>query len=140
VPRYVADRVLLAPLDDVWDFLAEPYNLADWWPSVSGVEPDRRGLAPGARWTVLSSDKPGLFRRPMAGGTLIVLDVQPRRGLAFQLTADRLNAELTLEAVDEARTKVSLIVDGPWLIGLRRAFPVQALARLYALLRTSEQP
>jgi uncharacterized protein YndB with AHSA1/START domain len=140
LPRFVADRILLAPIDDVWAFLAEPYNLADWWPGVSGVEPDRRGLAPGARWGVLSSDKPGYFRKPMAAGTLIVLDVQPMRSLAFQLTADRLDAELTLEAVDEARTKVSLIVDGPWLIGLRRAFPVQALAQLYSLLRTSEQP
>ena len=75
MPRYAADRVLLAPIDDVWTFLAEPYNLADWWPGVSGVEPDRRGLAPGARWKVLGPDRAGYFRKPMAAGTLLVLDV-----------------------------------------------------------------
>ena len=37
---------------DVWGFLAEPYHLSDWWPGIVGVEPDRRGFAPGARWKV----------------------------------------------------------------------------------------
>ena len=32
---------------DVWAFLAEPYHLSDWWPGITGVEPDRRGFAPG---------------------------------------------------------------------------------------------
>jgi uncharacterized protein YndB with AHSA1/START domain len=140
LPRYAADRVLLAPIDDVWTFLAEPYNLADWWPGVSGVEPDRRGLAPGARWKVLGPDRAGYFRKPMAAGTLLVLDVEPRRRFAFQLTGDRMEADVTLRAVDEARTEVKLVVEGPWLIGLRRIFPHQALERLYSLLRTSELP
>jgi uncharacterized protein YndB with AHSA1/START domain len=139
VPRYAAEQVLLAPLDDVWNFLAEPYNLADWWPGISGVEPDRRGFARGARWKVLGSMEPTLFRRPQSSGVLVVLDVQPRQRLAFQLTSDRLDAELTLRAADEARTEVSLVVEGPWLVGhRRRAFPRQALDRLHSLLRTSE--
>jgi uncharacterized protein YndB with AHSA1/START domain len=140
LPRYAADRVLLAPLDDVWAFLAEPYNLADWWPGISGVEPDRRGLAPGARWKVIGPDQPTYFRRPQATGTLLVLDVQPRERLAFQLAGDHIDAELTLRAADEARTQVSLVIEGPWLIGLRRAFPRQALDRLHSLLRSGEQP
>ena len=138
MPRYAADRVLLAPIDDVWAFLAEPYNLPDWWPGVSGVEPDRRGVAPGARWRVVAADRPSLFRRPLAAGTLLVLDVRPPERLAFQLAADRLDAELTLRALDERRTQISLVVDGPWLIGLNRAFPRRALARLHALVRTGE--
>jgi uncharacterized protein YndB with AHSA1/START domain len=137
LPRYAADRVLLAPLDDVWAFLAEPYNLADWWPGVSGVEPDRRGLAAGARWKVIGPNEPSYFRRPQTTGTLVVLAVAQRERIAFQLTGDRLDADLTLRALDEARTEVSLVVDGPWLIGLRRAFPRQALDRLYALVQTS---
>ena len=140
MPRYAADRVLLAPLGDVWAFLAEPYNLADWWPGISGVEPDRRGFAPGARWKVIGSNQPTYFRRPQATGTLLVLDVQPRERFAFQLTGDHLEAELTLRAADETRTEVSLVIEGPWLIGLRRAFPRQALDRLHSLLRTSEEP
>jgi uncharacterized protein YndB with AHSA1/START domain len=131
---------LLAPLDDVWAFLAEPYNLADWWPGVSGVEPDRRGLAAGARWKVVGPMQPSYFRRPQATGTLVVLAVEPRERLAFQLAGDHLDAELTIRAVDESRTEVSLVVDGPLLIGLRRGFPRQALARLHSLLRTGESP
>jgi hypothetical protein len=45
-----------------------------------------------------------------------------------------------LRAVDEQRTEISLVIEGPWLIGLRRAFPRQALARLHSLLRTGEEP
>jgi uncharacterized protein YndB with AHSA1/START domain len=140
LPRYAADSVLLAPLDDVWAFLEEPYNLGDWWPGISGVEPDRRGLAPGARWKVVGPMEPSYFRRPQATGMLQIVDVVPRQRIAFRLIVDRIDAELTLGAVDERRTKVSLIVDGPWLVGLRRAFPHRALARLHSLLRTSEEP
>ena len=139
MPRYAAERVLLAPLDDVWDFLAEPYNLADWWPGVSGVEPDRRGLAAGARWKVVGPTAPGYFRRPQAPGTLVVLDVVPRRRIAFQLAADRIDAELTIGAEDERRTKATLVVNAPWLLGLRGSLPSRALAQLHDLLRTSEE-
>jgi uncharacterized protein YndB with AHSA1/START domain len=140
MPRYVAARTLLAPLPDVWAFLAEPYNLADWWPGVSGVEPDRRGLAPGARWKVIGPNQPSLFRRPQMTGTLVVLAVQPLERIAFQLTGDRIDAELTLRATDEKETEVVLAVEGPFLVGLRRRFPAQALARLHSLLRTGEEP
>jgi uncharacterized protein YndB with AHSA1/START domain len=140
LPRYAASRTLLAPLDDVWEFVAQPYNLADWWPGIEGVEPDRRGLAPGARWKVVGPTRGSYFRKPMAGGALLVLDVQPRRRFAFQLTGDRIEAEIELRPVDEERTEVTLVVEGPWLIGLRRTFPRQALGRLFQLLRTSEQP
>jgi uncharacterized protein YndB with AHSA1/START domain len=138
MPRFAADRTILAPLDDVWAYLAEPYNLADWWPGVSGVEPDRRGLAPGARWKVIGPDRPSYFRRPQMTGTLVVLDVVPRERIAFQLTGDRIDADLMMRAVDAKSTEVSLIVDGPFLIGLRRRFPAEALGRLHSLLRTGE--
>jgi uncharacterized protein YndB with AHSA1/START domain len=139
MPRYAAKRTLLAPLDDVWTFLAEPYNLADWWPGVSGVEPDRRGLAPGARWKVIGPAQPSYLRKPQMTGTLIVLDVVPQRRIAFQLTGDRIDAELELRAVDVSRTEVDLVVDVPWLIGARRSFPRRALERLYSLVRTGEE-
>ena len=138
MPRYAADRVIVAPIDDVWSFLAEPYNLADWWPGVSGVEPDRRGLAPGARWKVIGPNQPSYFRRPQATGTLVVLDVAPLERIAFQLTGERIDADLRLRAIDERSTEVSLVVDGPWLVGLKRAFPRRALARLHSILRTGE--
>jgi uncharacterized protein YndB with AHSA1/START domain len=139
LPRFAADRILLAPLDDVWEFLSEPFNLADWWPGISGVEPDRRGLAPGARWRVIGPNVPSYFRRPQATGTLLVLEVVPKERIAFQLTGDRIDAELSLRAVDERRTEASLIVDGPFLVGLRRRYPAQALDRLYLLIQTGDE-
>jgi uncharacterized protein YndB with AHSA1/START domain len=135
LPRYAADRTLLAPLEDVWAFLAEPYNLPDWWPGVSGVEPDRRGLAPGARWKVLGPNEPTLLHKPDAAGTLLVLEVVPMSRIAFQVVAQRVDAELELEDAGEALTEVSLIVDAPFL-AIRRSFPRTALARLYDLVQT----
>jgi uncharacterized protein YndB with AHSA1/START domain len=139
VPRHASERILLAPIEDVWAFLAEPYNLSDWWPGVSGVEPDRRGLAPGARWKVVGPNQPSYLRKPQSTGTLLVLDVVPRERLAFQLTGDRIDVELTLAATDVNRTRARLLVEGPWLIGLNRRYPAQALSRLYSLLRTGEE-
>ena len=134
MPRYAADRVLLAPLDDVGAFVAEPFNLPDWFPGVAGVQPDRRGLAPGARWQVLGPDRPSLLRKPDAAGMLIVLDVVPQRRIAFQLTGQRLDAELELEQMGE-ETRAALAVDAPFLT-VSRSFPHKALQRLYELCQT----
>jgi hypothetical protein len=149
LPRYAADRILLAPPEDVWAFLAEPYHLADWWPGIGGVEPDRRGLAPGARWRVRGSDVlssapvfpligPGLLRKPGATGTLLVTDVVPGRRFAFQLVDERIEAELELDGIENGHTRVGLVVDASWAV-LRRSFPRLALARLYDLVQTSAE-
>jgi uncharacterized protein YndB with AHSA1/START domain len=137
VPKVQATRELFAPPRDVWAFLAEPHNLPDWWPGVAGVQPDRRGVAPGARWQVMGDDQPTFLRRPRATGALLVLAAERERRFAFQLTGERLDVELTLEPVGHDRTLARLEVDGPWLIGLRRSLPRQALGRLHALVQTS---
>lgn len=136
MPTVTASRELLAPLDDVWAFVAEPHNFPTWWPRVGGVQPDRRGLVPGARWQVQGENKPSLLRRPEAVGHLTVLDVEPKRRIGFHLSGDRLEVELTLEPAGENRTNASLRIQGPWLVGLSRALPRQALFRLHALCQT----
>ncbi len=149
MPRYAADRVLLAPPEDVWAFLTEPYNLADWWPGIGGVEPDRLGLVPGARWRIRGSDVlpsapglpligPSLLRRPGASGTLLVTEVVPGRRFAFQLVNERIEAEIDLDAIEHARTRVGLVVVASWTV-MRRSFPRLALARLYDLVQTSAE-
>jgi len=65
-----------------------------------------------------------------------VLAVEPKRRIGFQLSGDRLEVELTLEAEGEDRTRASLRVKGPWLVGLSRALPREALFRLHALCQT----
>lgn len=139
MPRYAAERTLLAPVEDVWTFLAEPYHLPDWWPGVAGVQPDRRGLAPGARWQVLGPDRPTLLKKPDASGVLLVLDVVPMQRIAFQLTAQRLDAELELAPAPDRQTRARLFVDAPFML-VRRAFPHQALQRLYDLVQTAAEP
>ena len=136
MPTVTVSRELLAPLDDVWAFVSEPHNFPNWWPRVGGVHPDRLGLVPGARWQVQAESKPSLLRRPEAVGQLLVLAVEPKRRFGFRLTGDRLEVELTLEPSREDRTDASLSVSGPWLVGLSRALPREALSRLHALCQT----
>ena len=139
MPRYEDSRELLAPRADVWAFVSEPFHLPDWWPGVSGVRPDRRGFAPGARWEVLGPDRPSLFRKPNMSGMLVVLAVEPFERFAFHLTGERLDVELRLAAAAEDRTAATLAVSGPMLVGLKRSLPRTALARLHNLVQTAAE-
>lgn len=133
MPRVRAERELLASLEDAWGFLAEPYHLSDWWPGIAAVEPDHRGLAPGARWHVRSADGPTLLRSAERSGLLIVVAVDPPHRLHFQLLADRLEAEILLTEAAPDRTLATLTVVSPWFVPLRRSFARRALARLHDL-------
>jgi uncharacterized protein YndB with AHSA1/START domain len=137
MPTYESECELLAPRADVWAFLSEPYNLPDWWPGISGLEPDRRGFAPGARWHIVGENRPSLLRKPNMSGTLLVLAVEPYERFAFQLTGERLDVELRLSEPEPKRTLARLSVSGPVLVGLRRSLPQKALGRLHALLQTA---
>ena len=138
MPRVEAARELLAPRGDVWAFLAEPRHLADWWPGIAAVEPDRRGLAAGARWQIRGTNRPSFLRSPNPTGMLLVLAARPER-IAFQLTGERMDVELRLDAPTADRTIATLSVSGPWLIGLGRSFPRRALAHLHALVQTAAE-
>jgi hypothetical protein len=132
-----ASRELLAARPDAWAFLAEPYHLPDWYPGVSGVTPDRRGAAAGARWQVVSSYEPTLFRKPASSGTLVVTASDPPRLFAFQLVAEKLDVRVELEAVAPDRSLATVTVEGPWLFAYRRSLARRAAARLYALCQTA---
>jgi uncharacterized protein YndB with AHSA1/START domain len=136
LPRYAAERVLLAPVEDVWAFVAEPYHLSDWWPGISGVEPDRRGMAAGARWQVL---RPSYTRKPETPGVLVVHAVEPRRRFAFELLRERAVAELLLGPLDARRTAAALTVTFPWWNIFNGTLPKQALRRLYDLIQTAAE-
>src|SRR5712691_12003570 len=123
MPTYQSERELLAPRAYVWAFLAEPYNLPDWWPGIGGLEPDRRGFAPGARWHIVGENRPSFFRKPNMSGMLLVLAVEPYERFAFHLTGERLDVELRLSATERNRTLAALVVDGTALIGLRCSPP-----------------
>jgi uncharacterized protein YndB with AHSA1/START domain len=136
LPRYAAERVLLASVDDVWRFLAQPYHLSDWWPGISGVEPDRRGLAAGARWKVQG---PSYLRKPETARMLLVRAVVPRELFSFELPADRIGVEVHLRATEQNRTSVTVSVGGRFLIGPRSRVAADALSRLYDLVQTAAE-
>ena len=136
MPRYAAERVLLAPVEDVWAFVAEPYHLSDWWPGISGVEPDRRGVAAGARWKVQG---PSYRRRPETPAVLLVHAVEARRRFAFELLSEHAVADLTLRPLDAQRTEAVLTVAFPWWNIFRGTLPKQALTRLYDLVQTAAE-
>ena len=136
-----ASRVLLAPREDVWALVAEPYSLPDWWPAYTGVEPDRRGLAEGARWDVVRSRTPGFLRRPRGNGLIVIRRVMPGAELAWHDVQQSLEAGLKLE--DRGRqTEATAWVDGPFwrlLSEGSRGLPQQALTRLYDLCQTASE-
>jgi uncharacterized protein YndB with AHSA1/START domain len=149
MPHQAAEQTLLAPLDDVWTFLADPYRLADWWPGIRGIQPDRRGLAPGARWTIQGGDVmsgeplrplfgPGMFKRPDAAGTLLITDVVQGVRIAFRLVNEHIAAEIELAPVDSTHTKVTISVDASWP-AVRRSYAKEAARRLYDLLQTGAE-
>jgi uncharacterized protein YndB with AHSA1/START domain len=139
MPRFEAARELLAAQEDVWAFLAEPNYLADWWPGIRAVQGDRRGLAPGARWQIRGLARPSLVRKPDVSGTMLLLEVEPPRRLAWQFTGERLDVELRLAPKGPERTLARLTVGGPWFVGLRGSLPRTALNRLYGLCQTGAE-
>ncbi len=137
MPTREAIAELLASREDVWTFLEEPYHLADWWPGIGGVKPDRRGLAQGARWEVYGGSAPTLLRKAHERDVLLVDEVEPPARLHFRLNGRRLDVDLCLdEAGPGRRTTAHLRVTAPWLVSLGRSFPEHALARLHNLVQT----
>jgi uncharacterized protein YndB with AHSA1/START domain len=139
MPRASVSRELLAAREDVWSFIAEPHHFPDWWPGIGGVQPDRLGLAEGARWGVTGIEQPTLFRRPTSSGMLLVRGVQIPERFAWTLTGDHIDAELRLEERGSNRTIATLHVEAPWLYGFSRALPRKALTRLHALCQTGAE-
>jgi uncharacterized protein YndB with AHSA1/START domain len=139
MPHVSASRLLLAPREDVWAFIAEPHHFSDWWPGIAGVQPDRRGVAEGARWDVQGHDRPTLLRRATSSGKLLVRGVERPERFAWTMIGDHIDAELRLEERGPDRTLATLSVDAPWLFGFSRALPRRALTRLHALCQTAAE-
>ncbi len=120
--------MLLAPRADVWRFLAEPYHLADWWPGISGVEPDRRGFAPGARWKVHSSKRNWLTGRRHVETMLLIREIHEYERWTWHLLEPATDVDVSLRARGE-HTEVTVAVS--------RGDPQRAVKRLYDLVQTA---
>jgi uncharacterized protein YndB with AHSA1/START domain len=138
--RAEASHELLAGREDVWRFLAEPYHLADWWPTISAVRPDARGFREGARWHVVGPTSPTLFRKGGATGFAVVKTIELHERVVWSLTAERLDVEVRLRALAPDRTMATVAVEGAWRpegFGRPRALPGAAVRRLHELVQTA---
>lgn len=148
-----ASRELLAAAGEVWGFLAEPHHLADWWPGIVAVEPDRRRFAVGARWGVQRREPPlplgvgrvsarGRFGRTRAE-TLVIGELVPGRRWSWELVGQRgggLAAAVELEPTSAGRTRVTVTVATRSLWGgSDRPTARAALDRLYELVQTAAE-
>jgi uncharacterized protein YndB with AHSA1/START domain len=127
-----ASLELLAPREDVWKFLAEPYHLPDWWPGITGVEPDLRGFAPGARWKVHATKRNVFAGRRSVETMLLVREIDLYERWSFHILEPKRDAEVRLRATGENRT-LATVVDsrGNAKIAVRRLYDlVQTAARL----------
>jgi hypothetical protein len=135
-----ASGELLSPRGDVWALVAEPFHLPDWWPGYTGVRPDRRGLAVGARWQVVRSRTPGFLRRPEGEGLIVITRVVEGYELRWHDTNQALDAGIELDNAGTGRTRATVSISGPWWrlnVEGGRALPKQALERLQALCQTA---
>jgi hypothetical protein len=144
--RVEASRILLAPPEDVWALVAEPYHLPDWWPGYQGVEPDRRGLAEGARWRVVRGTTraatSNLLRRPGGTGTLVIVRVIPGQVLEWRDVDLALDASVAVAPAAERRTEARVAVAASgWRLAVEglRSLPRRAAARLYDLCQTAAE-
>jgi uncharacterized protein YndB with AHSA1/START domain len=127
VPR--ATLELLASREDVWAFLAEPYHLSDWWPGITGVEPDRRGFAPGARWKALAT-KRNVFVGPRPTETMILIrEIDLYERWSWHMLRPKTDVEIRLRSVGEDRTAVT--------VATNRGSASRAVQRLYDLVQTA---
>jgi uncharacterized protein YndB with AHSA1/START domain len=128
VTARTAELELLAPRADVWAFLAEPYHLPDWWPGITGVEPDRRGFAAGARWKVHAARRNVFIGTRSVETMLLVREIEPYERWSWHLLEPKLDVEIRVRATAPDRTLVSVLASG--------GKPAVAVKRLYDLVQT----
>jgi hypothetical protein len=126
-----AELELLAPRADVWAFLAQPYHLSDWWPGITGVEPDRRGFAPGARWKVLATKQNILIGRRSVETMLLIREIDEYERWTWHLLEPGTDVEIRVRSVDDYRTAVT--------VSTSRGSASIAVKRLYDLVQTAAE-
>lgn len=127
-----ASLELLAPREDVWRFLAEPYHLSDWWPGITGVEPGVRGFSPGARWKVHATKRNVFTGQRSVETMLLVREIDLYERWSFHILEPKRDAEVRLRSTAEDRT-LATVVDsrGNAKVAVRRLYDlVQTAARL----------
>lgn len=124
-----ASLELLAPREDVWAFLSEPYHLSDWWPGITGVDPDVRGFAPGARWKVHTTKRNLFVGRRTVETMLLVREIDEYERWTWHLLTPKTDVEVRVRASGPDRTDVTVTTS--------RGSAALAVRRLYDLVQTA---
>jgi hypothetical protein len=138
--RIEATDVLASERPDVWALVSEPYHLPDWWPAYTGVKPDRRGLAEGARWQVVRNVTPGFLRKPEGEGVIVLTRVLEGWELAWHDVKQGIDAGLKVDNAGTGKTRATTFVEGPWhrlFVEGARGLPDAAMTRLRDLCQTA---
>jgi uncharacterized protein YndB with AHSA1/START domain len=109
MPMVSRSRVVAAIPEHVWDVVANPERLTEWWPNVQRVEE-----SDGKAWTtVLASPKGGKLLR--ADFSLVASEHPRRRSWRHEVAASPFEHVLTdsvtdirLEPVEEGKTEVKI--------------------------------
>ena len=94
MPTVSRSRVIAAIPEHVWDVVADPERLVDWWPRVQRVEE----IEPKAWTTVLGSPKGGRSLR--ADYTLVASEHPRRRSWRHEVAASPFERVLTDSVTD----------------------------------------
>lgn len=82
---------------------------------------------------------PSYIRRSETPGVLLVRVVVPYERFSFELLRERLGVEVVLRPEGAERTRVTVAVDGRFVLGPRRRIATEALRRLYDLVQTAAE-
>jgi uncharacterized protein YndB with AHSA1/START domain len=116
VPRVTRRRTIVAPVEEVWELISDPYSLPRWWPRTSRVESvDRKPEGKRSQWTKVLETAEGRGVRAdyrclsSAEGERYVWE-QQLAGSPFERHLRRSVVEIGLRA-EEDGTVVSLTSD-----------------------------
>jgi carbon monoxide dehydrogenase subunit G len=120
MPTVTRSRVVAATPEHVWDVVADPDRLPEWWPNVQRVEE-----ADGRAWTtVLASPKGGRMLR--ADFTLVASEHPRRRSWRHEVAASPFERVLT-DSVTDVRLEP---VDGGTAVEISEQMGLRGLSRL----------
>ena len=104
-----------------------------------GLTADREGFIPLGDGPAQLQLRHYLPCQRFEAEALVVIEVEPLKRVTWYMTAERLDVELLLSDAGDHHTRAELVVSGPFLVGLRRSLPRNALRRLHALCQTAAE-
>ena len=120
MPTVSRSRVVAAIPEHVWDVVADPERLVDWWPRVQRVEE----IEPKAWTTVLASPKGGRSLR--ADYTLVASEHPRRRSWRHEVAASPFERVLTDSVTDILLERV----DGGTAVRISEEMGLRGFSRL----------